>query len=85
MQEVFENFDTTLDHQAMKAKMRLKPGTKRPEDFKEMLKAAEQVARPRAAVISCQPVLLETNHIRLGDTVFVSELLWEKIREEKEV
>lgn len=84
-QEVFENFDTTLDHQAMIAKMRLKPGTKRAEDFTEMLKAAELVARPRAGVISCQPVMLETNHIRLGDTVFVSELLWEKIREEKEV
>ena len=77
---VYDDFQLNLDHDALTEKMRLKPGSKRAADFELMLQDAEKIARPKAAIMACSPVLVETNQIRLGNTLFVSELLWEKIR-----
>lgn len=82
---IYDDFQLNLDHGALTEKMRLKPSSKRAADFELMLQDAEQLAKPKAAVMGCSPVIVETNHIRLGDTIFVSELLWDKIRSQKTV
>ena len=78
---VYTDFNVSYDEEEVRAKLRVRPGTKAERELGELLVTARQIARPKAVLLALKPEPLGEGLVNLGGVTFKSRLLEQQLGE----